>query len=185
MKLSFIVPALSLFLAAQTFAQDKNCAVGVYCADEMVCVRTVSSPEPRSMHPSYYNSIISIKTFKSTRRDGALVDALVMSDNPVGTQTPSLKTAWKQAEFEYGNYGAPMQIKGNQVILFWGPTSNFSQGVRFKITSSRTRNGVRIDTLQGQEYVKGDVVGSYYSTYSCEAKVVSQLSRVDDFTISR
>jgi len=180
--LAALAGTLMFSMGTDVLAGDRRCAAGVYCADEMVCVRTVSYPQPTSMHPDYYNSVVSVKTLKSTRRDGSLVDALQISDDPVGPKTPSVKAAWSMASFNSGNYGAPMRVKGNQVILPWGPTSNFSQGVRFTIVASRLQNGHRLDVLRGQEHVKGDLVGSYSSTYVCEAKVVTQLSRIDDFT---
>lgn len=167
-------------------AKDKKCTAGVYCAEEMVCIDRVNMPAPRGMHSDYYVHVVTAKTFKSTKNTPngkVLVDSLVMAADPVG-KTPdiTLDEAKDQAQFEYGNYGAPMLVDGKKVRIQWGPSSNYSKGVNLTIVSSKKTAKGRVDRLVGKESTVGDVVGSYSSKYECEALVVDSLTRVDDLT---
>ncbi len=181
LTLSLIAFGFSSLFSFASQATDTSCADGVYCVEEMVCVVSMKSP-PQSMHPDFHHRVIEIKTFKSTRRDGSLVDSLQMGDFPAGPTKPSLQQAWDQADFLYGNYGRPMTIHGLTVTLSWGPTSNFSEGVNLEIVGIKKGQGYRVHRLRGTEVITGDVVGSFRQNYECEAHVVDELSRVDDYT---
>lgn len=172
--------------ATQFSAEEKNCAKGVYCADEMVCVTTIDGQPPRGMHPDYYTHVLAIKTFKSVKNLGGgkktLVDSLQMNAEPTGEKKLTMNEAKERADFEYGNYGPPASVKGKSVRINWGSTSHGSQGLKLEIQSSTQKGDHRIDYLTGTEEIKGSVVGSYRLLHECEAKIVDAPTRIDDNT---
>lgn len=181
------VASLSAYASATEWtAEERKCAEGVYCVEKMVCIDRVDRPYPRGMADDYYQHVVSIRSFKSVKNNGGtkvLVDSLQVNADPVGPDSITMEQAKAQAEWRYGNYGAPMYIRpGNKVRMNMGPTSNFSRGVNFKIVSSRNTPEGRIDKLVGKETTIGDVVGNLTSSFDCEALVVDAPTRIDDLT---
>jgi hypothetical protein len=172
--------------AQQPSALEKQCASGIYCIEKMVCVSRIVGTPPRGMQPDYFVNVISVRSFKSAKKQGGglvgWVDSLMINVDPVGRHAPNLTLAQAQkiAKFDYGNYGSPAYVRDGLVKTTWGSNGSFSSGLNLKIVNSQSVPGGRLDRLIGSQATVGSVVGNFSESLECEAFVVAAPSLIVD-----
>lgn len=171
--------------AEEWSAQDRTCAKGVYCIEDLICVGRIAGPVPPGMHESYYTQAVRLQSFKSVKNTSegkVLVDTLGLSwDFGRAGQFATLDDV-RERDLDTFSFGSPAYRSGNTVRTSMS-TANFSEGLKFTITGEwMNKKGQLVQLLIGKDTVKGSVVGDYSYEYDCEATLTDAPTRVIDRT---
>lgn len=157
--------ALMVLATLPAFATDH------YLVEPMLCQGKIFGDNSR-VHPDYSQVLMKFTSFKSTRKDGTLVDSLQVENAYFG---PDEIISPEAAEFVEAWYMGPLKKAGNRV--FRADLSGRDDDLELKVISAKDGT----ETLEGTYSDPGSVAGSYGYKLTCEATITDKPSRVDNF----